>query len=247
MEIAKKITMVLISAMVIIGTGCTKPNDPSNGGNEGNNGGGDNSGINYYNGHAYVDLGLPSGTLWATCNVGAEVPEGYGDYFAWGETTGKSSYHWLTYKYCNGAPTLLTKYCHDSWYGFNGFTDNLTMLLPEDDAATANWGSGWRMPTDAEWRELNSITVIKTWQNGVWGSLFIGPNGRSLFLPAAGYRDNSDLDNAGSDGYYWSNLLTNDPGSAHFISLGEIVASVYHNKNRYYGLSVRAVCSVRQN
>ena len=106
--------------------------------------------------HDYVDLGLPSGTLWATCNVGADSPEDYGDYFAWGETQPKDTYDWSTYQYCNGSYNTLTKYSvefFDSWYeqytnyGYNGFIDNLTTLLPEDDAATANWGADWRMPT----------------------------------------------------------------------------------------------------
>ncbi|MBO4370001.1 MAG: hypothetical protein J5808_01395, partial [Paludibacteraceae bacterium] len=86
-------------------------------------------------GHDYVDLGLPSGTLWATCNVGANTPEEYGDYFAWGETTLKSNYEWSTYKY--GTYNQLTKYCYKSDYGKNGFTDTKTTLDAEDDAATA--------------------------------------------------------------------------------------------------------------
>ena len=100
--------------------------------------------------HEYVDLGLPSGLLWATCNVGADAPEDYGDYIAWGETTPKTTYNWSTYQYCMGSYNTLTKYCNKTSFGYNGFTDNLTTLLPEDDAATANWGSGWRMPTEEE-------------------------------------------------------------------------------------------------
>ena len=155
--------------------------------------------------HTYVDLGLPSGLLWATCNVGADNPEDYGDYFAWGETQPKSIYNWSTYQYCNGNYNTLTKYCNNSSYGYNGFTDNLTTLLPEDDAATANWGSDWRMPTKEEWQELyNNTTCTWTTQNGVNGCLFTASNGDTLFLPAAGYRDISSLDYAGSDGLYWS-------------------------------------------
>ena len=92
--------------------------------------------------HEWVDLGLPSGTLWATCNVGASKPEEYGDYFAWGETEPKDEYCWSTYLHCKGDYNSLTKYCHQYDYGYNGFTDNLTELEPADDAATANWGSG---------------------------------------------------------------------------------------------------------
>ena len=78
-------------------------------------------------GHEYVDLGLPSGTLWATCNVGADTPEGYGDYFAWGETEPKEVYSWETYKWCNGDEYSMTKYCTNSQYGYNGFTDGSTI------------------------------------------------------------------------------------------------------------------------
>ena len=157
----------------------------------------------------YVDLELPSGTLWGICNVGADSPEEYGDYFAWGETQPKDTYSWSTYQHCNGSYSTLTKYCNNSSWGYNGFTDNLTTLLPEDDAATANWGSDWRMPTKEEWQELYQNTA-HTWttQNGVYGRLFTASNGNSLFLPAAGcYRWGGELDNAGSDGYYWSSSL----------------------------------------
>jgi hypothetical protein len=158
--------------------------------------------------HAYVDLGLPSGLLWATCNVGADTPEGYGDHFAWGETQPKDTYNWSNYQHCNGDPYTLTKYCNKSYYGYNGFTDNLTTLLPEDDAATANWGEGWRMPTEEEWLEMRNNTT-RTWttQNGVNGFLFTATNGNSLFLPAAGYRWDDELDYAGDRSYYWSSSL----------------------------------------
>ena len=162
--------------------------------------------------HAYVDLGLPSGLLWATCNVGADNPEDYGDYFAWGETQPKDTYNWSTYQYCMGSENTLTKYCDNSDYGYNGFIDNLTSLLPEDEASTANWGSSdWRMPTAEEWHELFSCTVwYWTTQNGVYGHLFTAYNGSSLFLPAAGYRYDSSLYYAGSYGFYWSSSLVTD-------------------------------------
>ena len=94
--------------------------------------------------HEWVDLGLTSGTLWATCNVGATAPEDYGDYFAWGETEPKEDYSWSTYKWCNGSYKTQTKYCTNSKYGT---VDDKTELEPEDDAAFVNWGSTWRMPT----------------------------------------------------------------------------------------------------
>ena len=198
--------------------------------------------------HAYVDLGLPSGTKWATCNVGAYSPEEYGDYFAWGETTPKDTYNWSTYQHCNGSYTTLTKYCTNADFGNNGYVDNLTTLLPEDDAATANWGPDWRMPTKEEWEELyNNTTVTWTTQNGVSGGLFTAANGNSLFLPAAGCRSDSDLFNAGSYGYFWSSSLHSGvpdfawdfySGSGSYFMGGD---------GRYYGRSVRPVRSASQN
>ena len=171
--------------------------------------------------HEYVDLGLPSGTLWATCNIGADSPEDYGLYFAWGETTGYTgdtsdgrNFFWPSYEYCNGSNTTLTKYCNNSSYGDNGFTDDLTELVPEDDAATANWGSGWRMPTIEQLEELvNSSYTTTEWTtvNDVYGlkitSKMSGHVGNFIFLPAAGYRYNSSLYNAGSRGSYWSRTI----------------------------------------
>ena len=196
----------------------------------------------------YVDLGLPSGLLWATCNVGANTPEGYGDYFAWGETQPKDSYSWSTYQYCMGDANTLTKYCDNPDYGYNGFTDSLTILLPEDDAATANWGAEWRMATQEEWQELFDTTTQEwTTQNGVNGRLFTAANGASLFLPIAGYRWGDELFGAGGSGYYWSSsLYTDSPLNAWYFSfhLGR-----YYVDDDYYrsdGRSVRAVRSAPQ-
>ena len=90
-----------------------------------------------HNGHEYVDLGLPSGTKWATCNVGASSPEDYGEYYAWGETETKSTYDWRTYKWCKGSNDTMTKYCTSS---SSGTVDNKTVLDPEDDVAHVKWG-----------------------------------------------------------------------------------------------------------
>ena len=168
-----------------------------------------------------VDLGLPSGLKWASCNVGATTPEGYGNYYAWGETETKDDYSWATYKHANGAEDKLTKYCYNASYGNNGFTDNKIVLEPADDAATANWGEEWRMPTDAEWTELRKqCTWTWTTQNGINGYLVTSKtNSNSIFLPAAGYRSDTDLFNAGSDGYYWSSSLNeNSPDNAWYVS-----------------------------
>lgn len=212
------------------------------------NGAGGGGGNGSYNGHDYVDLGLPSGTLWATCNVGATTPDGYSEYFAWGETQPKTVYDWSTYKYCNGYYDQLTKYCNNYNYGYNGFTDNLTMLLPEDDAATVNWGSGWRMPTYYEWNELlDYCTQMWTDQPGVNGLLLTAPNGNSIFLPAAGHRIGSGINFAGINGVYWSSSLHSDsPNLAwDFYFLSDVSGmDGYNFYYRDYGRSVRAVLSL---
>lgn len=164
-----------------------------------------------YNGHDYVDLGLPSGTLWATCNVGATTPEGYGSYFAWGETQPKDYYFWDTYKWCvylNQEPKLI-KYCYFSTDGYNGMADHLTVLQADDDVATANWGSGWRMPTKEElWEMIHNTNTTWTTQNGVKGRLFMAKDGSgSIFLPAAGYRWKDQLFGEGEGGDYRSSTL----------------------------------------
>ena len=199
--------------------------------------------------HPYIDLGLPSGLLWATCNVGADNPEDYGDYFAWGETQPKDDYSWSTYQYSNGSfGNALTKYCTNSSYGYNGFTDNLTNLLPEDDAATANWGGDWRMPTKEEWQELrNNTTVIWTAQNGVYGRLFTAANGNSIFLPAAGFHTDDLHYYAGSFGDYWSSSLNTDvPDGAWGLDFGSGNEYNLSGYSRQAGFTVRPVRSSGQ-
>lgn len=196
------------------------------------------------NGHIWVDLGLSSGTLWAAYNVGATSPEDYGTYFAWGETTPKEIYDWSTYLYCDGGYDKLTKYCTEARFGLDGFTDNLTSLEPTDDAATANWGEGWRMPTNNEMRKLCTQCEHKwTTVNGVSGMEFKGRNGNSIFIPAAGIRNESVLELAGSDGLYWSKQLdTFSPSSWYFFVYSDN-CSVEEGTYRYAGLPVRAVYS----
>ncbi len=230
----KAVAALMLMTAVVCAAGCTKPDEPNNDGNQGN--------------HEFVDLGLPSGTLWATCNVGANAPEECGDYFAWGETEPKTTYYWDTYKWCNGDYHNLTKYCDNSEYGYNGFTDNLTTLLSEDDAATANWGSGWRMPTAEEWQELCQNTTHRwTTQNGVNGRLFTASNGNSLFLPAAGTREEDDLLDDGLNGYYWSrSLITDGPNGAWDLTFWSNDAYVYVDL-RCPGFSVRPVRNKENN
>ena len=199
--------------------------------------------------HAYVDLGLPSGTLWATCNIGADNPEDYGLYFAWGETTGYTqdtsdgrSFNWASYKYAINNYDTLTKYCNASSYGYNGFTDTLTELEPEDDAAYVNWGSVWRMPSyDQQTELLTKCTWTWTTKSGKNGYEVVGPNGNSLFLPAAGYRNVTSLDGVGGYGYYWSRTLhSSRPYCAYVLDFysGLVVWNYY---GRCGGRSVRPV------
>ena len=199
----------------------------------------------------FVDLGLPSGTLWATCNIGATNPEDYGDYFAWGETegydSGKTTFDWSTYKWCEGSYKTLTKYCTNSSYGYNGFTDNKTELDLEDDAAYVNCGPDWRMPSYEQLKELiNSSYTTTEWTtlNGVNGRKITSKKtGNSIFLPAAGGRSSSSLYLDGSGGTYWSRTLNSDypyyARDLHFDSSG---ISTYYD-SRCFGRSVRPVCS----
>lgn len=194
-------------------------------------------------GNDWVDLGLPSGLLWATRNVGATSPVDYGNYFVWGETTPKSSSEWSNYRYCHGGPLQLTKYCSNSSYGYNGFTDNLTILQPGDDASTANYGG--RTPTREEWQELMDKTTSQwTTQNGVNGRRFTGPNGNSIFLPAAGYLWGSSLNEAGSYGSYWSSSLVKDNPDYAFCFRFDSSSLGMLDDSRVDGFPVRAV---RQN
>jgi len=190
-------------------------------------------------GHGYVDLGLS--VKWATCNIGADSPEDYGDYFAWGETKPKSTYDWSTYKWCQGSDDKITKYCTSSYYGT---VDNKTQLDLSDDAARANWGGSWRMPTQDELTELiEKCTWTWTTQNGVKGyKVTSKTNGYSIFLPATCCRDEGSLDYAGTFGYYWlSSLDWVSPRNARCLEFGSSYVD-YHYHYRYYGQSVRPVC-----
>ncbi len=170
------------------------------------------------NGHEWVDLGLPSGTLWATCNVGASKPSDYGDYYAWGETSTKEIYTENTYSYIN----------HN-------------VLLSSADPATVYWGKEWNMPTKEQWEELINNCE---WTWTLNGYNVVGTNGNSIFLPAAGYRWGGSLNDAGSDGNYWSSSLSTDyPDLAWYLYF----YSGYYNMDnigRRYGCPVRPVCSV---
>lgn len=195
-------------------------------------------------GHAYVNLGLPSGTMWATCNVGASSPEDYGDYLAWGETTTKYGYNWETYRWCNRTSGLFTKYNNSSTFGS---VDYKIVLDSEDDAAHVSWGGKWRMPTNDEFQELlDCCTWTWTTQGGHNGYMVTSKsNGNSIFLPAAGNRVDTDFSNAdktGANGSYWSSsLCTSDSFCARCLRFSSWGRSTRDN-TRIHGHSVRPVC-----
>jgi hypothetical protein len=192
----------------------------------------------------YVDLGLPSGTLWATCNVGADNPWDYGDYFAWGEISTKSTYSWSNYKYANGTYDKLTKYCNKSSYGNNGYTDSRTTLEKSDDAAYKNWGKGWCMPTQAKVQELKEkCTWTWTTRNGKNGYEVKGPNNKSIFLPAAGYKGSDGKPSyVGSHGSFWSSsLYAFGPSGARHLYFRSGYVFADGDVSRFCGNSVRPV------
>lgn len=219
------------------------------------------AGKNFKDGHEYVDLGL--GVKWATCNLGANRPEEFGDYYAWGETrpyykdghaydspmaatnfrVGKTSgYCWDSYFDSNADGTVFSKY-------YNG--DGKTVLDLEADAAHVNWGGDWRMPTQDELYELLSLeNCTWTWQTadstefgGTLGwKVKSKKNGNSIFLPAAGYRFLKDLNYVGSCGYYWSSSLYSSSSNGAIHLKSESGHYYNNNKDRSFGMSIRPVC-----
>ena len=175
-------------------------------------------------GHDWVDLGLPSGIKWATSNVGASRPEEYGDYFAWGETREKS-----IYDFDNSV----------------AFGKNISDIKGDSryDAARANWGGSWRLPTKAELEELEeNCTWSWTTQGGKQGCKVTGPNGNSIFLPAAGFRCGTSLGLAGERGDYWSSTPNaSDANSACCLRFNSSIQHVGSSDHYYYGRSVRPV------
>ena len=186
-------------------------------------------------GHYYVNLGLS--VKWATCNIGATKPSEAGNYYAWGETETKETYSWSNYKYGSGMYAL-TKYCNN---GMFGTADNKTILEAEDDAATANLGSEWRMPTNDEWQELiDNCTWEWTTLNDVNGYMLTSKkNGNTLFLPAVGYRVEGVLVDASH--CYWSSSL--NASASHNAQYLYFKSSQYatNDTERSFGQTVRAV------
>ncbi len=197
-----------------------------------------------------VDLGLPSRTLWANCNIGATSPEQYGDYFAWGETTGynsgKTTFTWENYKWCKGDANSLTKYCGQSEWGYNGKTDGLIELETADDAASANWGGKWRTPSLDQLEELvdTRYTTCKwTNVNGVRGVEITSlQTGKSIFLPASGHRSNATTLEGGLKCEYNSRMLNSAASIASYclhIKTDGVISSAME---RASGTPIRPVC-----
>lgn len=170
------------------------------------------------NGHEAIDLGLS--VKWAACNIGATTPTEYGSYYSYGETTTKNKYYWDTYKWCYGDNRdMLSKYCSDNECGD---VDNLTTLTTSDDVATVKWGNKWRMPTKEEYKELLERCTLKWVQkNNVNGCLVTGPSGKSIFLPASGFRSLTDLRHLGKYGSYLTATIADDNNCAYTFAFDQ--------------------------
>ena len=238
------------SVRAVCGSGNADSNDNTSAGTTGTE-----------DGHDYVDFGLPSGTKWATCNVGAENPRNYGDYYAWGETTEKNTYSWNTY--LDGRITSESD-CGTDKDAFKGVTD---ISGTQYDAAKANWGGKWRMPTYEQWHELNhecywvwtknyssshmaGYIIYKAKKSDDKGRRDLTPSAyyslsdAHIFLPAAGACRNGDLVRTGFCGYYWSSLRsTVNLHDASVVSFTSDSVCGYGRGTRCCGLSVRAVIS----
>lgn len=202
-------------------------------------------------GMKWVDLGLPSGLLWADRNLGANAPEEYGGYYAWGETETKTNYRWISYRYCTADENsiyeilyTLTKY---NYIDSLGTTDTLTVLEAMDDAASVNLGDGARTPTKEEWEELIANTTSEwTTVNGINGRKLTASNGNSIFLPAAGSIFRTDLTGVNNSGLYWASTLgSNRPSRAWGFYFHYALQGMDCENERSHGQSIRPVRSAQ--
>lgn len=189
-----------------------------------------------YHPHA-IDLGLPSGTKWACCNVDSDLsklrPENNGSYYAWGETEEKEIYDWTTYIHCDGSMET----CHDIGSDIASFQND------ENDAAHSHWGGAWVMPSVDHFQELvNNCSYNRTTINGVDGYQFTGPSGGTIFLPAAGFRWNDNLSDTDNYGYYWSSTLSPSSSSSAYCLVFNLDSAYWNYSSfRNYGHTVRPV------
>lgn len=180
-----------------------------------------------------INLGLPSGTLWASWNIGASAPEEPGGYYAWGEILEKTNYNWTTYQHCDGTEETI----HD-------IGDNI--CFTGYDVANKQWGGLWRIPTYEDFGELNS-NCTKEWDqlNGQWGLWFTGPNGKRIFMPAAGYLSDNSFYNVDEEGYYWSGVFNKRSlyygSSPNYLIIYDSSADRSYSKTPYTGYSIRPV------
>lgn len=190
----------------------------------------------------WVDLGLPSGLMWAKYNLGASTPEGYGNYYAWGENEPKSEYSWATYVHGDRDDTYHI-YKYNTSTNFGTVDDKVTLEESDDAVTSLLVANGARIPTKAEWKELMEATSSE-WKtvNGVYGRELTASNGNSIFLPAAGDRNGNSRINLGMRGNYWTASLYDDyPCRAWNMTFDSEDQRVYYG-DRYYGFSLRAVC-----
>lgn len=183
-------------------------------------------------GHDYVDLGLPSGRLWATCNIGSNSPSGYGDYFAWGETSTKKLYSRDNYTGCKDIKSdELAQFCNGNIIGNCNY-----------DAAAKNWGALWELPSRADFGELHKECkwICKS-IDGHKGYLITGPNGNTIFLPMAGLINGDSKAGADSTGYYWVGGIYSYHGTFFIFRFNESVIGGLAGESRYKGLSIRPV------
>lgn len=180
--------------------------------------------------HEWVDLGMPSGTMWATCNIGAEQPSDAGSYFAWGEFEEKGLYDWVSYSHCDGNAMN----CH--------FLGN-NIAGTKYDAAYVIWGDEWCLPTQEQFKELiQECTKQRITLNQKKGVLFTGPNGENVFFPEAGARWDSEINGQKQGGKYWSATLdTYYSGGAHYLSIEDDEISWNYSWHRYGGFPIRPV------
>lgn len=214
--------------------------------------------VTMHNDHEYIDLGLPSGNMWATCNIGADAPEEAGNYYAWGETAPKQTYTAENYPYIRlvieNEDTLrkLTKYCSQSNFGYEGFRDELESLLAEDDAAAVNWGGQWKTPSEEDYNELfENCTITTDTINNVVGLTFKATNGNSIFMPAVRYYSDEGLANYVCGRYWTSTLATDisytDPTCAiHCSFYLEYEDADVYPWSRECGMPVRAICTLSE-
>lgn len=192
-----------------------------------------------------VDLGIPGGLLWATCNIGAKTPDEAGTFFAWGETEPKASYGYDNYKWCNGAYNNMTKYTTDNDHTAGSNPDSQTVLLSEDDAARQILGDGWRIPSKKQFTDMIYRCNYRECKlDGTWGYLFTSKeNGNTIFIPLAGCRDYEDLLHNGKWGFYWTTELNTSSCNESYVLWLQKEANPVATKleERNIGLPIRAV------